>query len=482
MLGMARGSQSLSVTWLNAAVRLQSADNLKVEKLDTPIAEFTEVVGARHVLVDADLRSSYETDWTGRYKGATPCVVRPGSAIEVARILEICSKANCAVVPQGGNTGLVGGSVPVNGEVVLSSQRLNVISDLDLLSSQVTVGAGVKLADLQNEVKKHGLEFGVDLAARDSATIGGMVATNAGGIHVVRHGSMRAQVIGIEAVLADGRIASHLRGLPKDNTGYDIEGLMVGSEGTLGFVTRVRLKLMQRTPELVLAMVGLSSVEDAVTFTARLRASSCDVRAIELLTKSTIELVSSHMKGSPPLKNAHVALLIEVVGEDEAAEELAEVLEAQAPDIEAVVATGPAGQLRLWQYRENATEAIARAGDPRKLDVSLPMANIAEFVRRVEALVVSYESDARAYLFGHLGDGNLHVNVLGVKNGAALDRLILELVASLEGSISAEHGIGRTKRDDLPLTRSPDEISMFRSIKQGLDPLSIMNPNVLLPA
>ncbi|MFV1991238.1 MAG: FAD-binding oxidoreductase, partial [Acidimicrobiales bacterium] len=421
-------------------------------------------------------------DWTGLFSGTTPCVVRPGSTIETSQVLALCSAMDVPIVPQGGNTGLVGASVPVDGEVVLSTRRLRTIEKVDRLAGQVTVGAGVVLSELQKTARSAGFDFGVDLAARDSATLGGMVATNAGGIHVVAHGPMRSQLIGIEAVFADGRVVQHLRGLDKDNTGYDLEGLLCGSEGTLAVITRLRLRLLPREVESAVSMVGLASMADAVKVASSFREQVAGLRAVEMLTRATLGLVSTHLGAKSPMEGAEVVLLIEVAGGDDAAQALAEHLQSQGPLIQdAVVATGPGGQLRIWKFREDATEAISHEGRPRKLDVSVPLKNIAEFCAAVSEPVSAVAPGTSTYLFGHLADGNLHVNVVGDGDPDRIDHAVLSLVESHEGAVSAEHGIGRAKKKYLQLNRSPDDISVFRSIKQGLDPRGILNPNVLLP-
>lgn len=442
--------------------------------------ELGQVVGERHVLVDPDLRASYESDWTGRFRGSTPCVVRPGDTTEVRAVLELCARYHLALVPQGGNTGLVGGSVPLDGEVVVSLRRLDTIGALDRLARQVTVGAGATLGAVQAAVRPAGLAVGVDLAARDSATIGGMVATNAGGIHVVRHGPMRAQVVGVEAVTGDGRLVSGLAGLEKDNTGYDLSGLFCGSEGTLGIITAIRLRLVERAAERTLAMVGCPSSAAAVGLAARVRGLS-GINAIEAVWAPTLELVGRHIDAEPPLA-APVVVLVEVVGDGDPTEPLAEALEA-AGDIvdDALVATGPAGQLNLWRFRESATEAISAAGTPLKLDVALPPAELAAFADEVPELVRGAAPAATTYLFGHLGDGNVHVNVVGATDQAdEVEAVVLGEVARRHGSISAEHGIGTAKRRWLHLAHSADERSVFASLKAAVDPAGICNPGVLV--
>jgi FAD/FMN-containing dehydrogenase len=421
------------------------------------IDDLRAVVGASHVLVDDDVRAGYEVDWTGRFSGRTPCVVRPGSVDEVAAVVAVCAAAGVAVVPQGGNTGLVGGGVPLAGEVVLSLRRLSSIAPVDERASQVTVGAGAVLGDVQAAAAAAGLRFGVDLSARDSATIGGMVATNAGGLHHIRHGSMRANVVGLEAVLADGSIVSRLSGLTKDNTGPDLSALLCGSEGTLGIVTAARLRLVPRARDVVTAVVAMASVARAVETVARLR------------QHVVLDAAEVWLDMPSPVESA-VSLLVEWEGAVDALAVLG--------DVDAVVADDEPRRRDLWSYRERITEAINAVGVPHKLDVTLPAAEIASFCDEVRSVCVPH----RLFLFGHVGDGNIHVNVVGPDaDDLAVDDAVLHLVASKGGSISAEHGIGTAKKRWLHLSRSDAEIAALRAIKQALDPKGILNPNVLLP-
>ncbi|MEA3019218.1 MAG: hypothetical protein QOI47_742 [Actinomycetota bacterium] len=417
------------------------------------------IVGDRHVLVDADVRAGYEVDWTGRFRGSTPMVVRPGSAEEVASVVTVCGDAGVAIVAQGGNTGLVGGSVPLRGEVVLSLRRLDRIDAVDVLAGQVTVGAGATLGEVQRVASDAGLAFGVDLSARDTATIGGMVATNAGGLRFLRHGGMRENLIGMEAVLADGAIVRHLSGLPKDNTGYDLTGLLCGSEGTLGVVTAARLRLVAPARDLVTAIVALPSVAACVAAVATLRASV------------VLEAAELWLDMPAPVVPAPAYLLVEWSG-------AADALGALDGMIDAAVATDSLRRAELWGYRERITEEINRVGVPHKMDVTLPAGAIATFCREVVDVVGAH----RVFLFGHVGDGNIHVNVVGPPpEDETVDDAVFRLVATHGGSISAEHGIGTAKRRWLHLSRSPEEIAAFRAIKHALDPKGILNPNVLLP-
>jgi len=370
----------------------------------------------------------------------------------------------------------------------VSLRRLDAIDDVDIAAGQVTVGAGATLAAVDAAAAGAGLAFGVDLAARDSATVGGMVATNAGGLRMLRYGGMRAQTAGVEAVLADGRTLSHLGGLAKDNTGYDLAGLLAGSEGTLALITRLRLRLV---PRLEYRTTGLLAFADAdaaldalVTLRRRLPGS---LETVELFLSGGVALVCDHLGLTPPFGRLDpVYLLVEVAGAHDPTDELAEAVVDGVGDraLDGAVESEPAGRARLWRYREAHTEAINAAGVPVKLDVTLPFGELAGFLVAVCSAVDQSAPGARCVLFGHAGDGNVHVNVLGAEAGgraAAVEDAVLRLVARLGGSISAEHGIGAAKRPWLHLNRSPAEIDAFRAIKRALDPAGILNPHVLLP-
>ena len=448
-----------------------------------------DVVGVSHVLTDPELTASYETDWTGRFVGRAAAVVRPGSTAEVAAVMALLHEAGRPVVPQGGNTGLVGGGVPLHGEVVVSLRRMGAIDAVDVAAGQVTAGAGATLAAVDTAAAGAGLAFGVDLAARDSATVGGMVATNAGGLRMLRYGAMRAQTAGVEAVLADGRVLSHLAGLAKDNTGYDLAGLLAGSEGTLAVVTRLRLRLVPRLQHRTTGLLAFADAERALEALVVLRNRLPRVlEAAELFLADGVALVCDHLGLSPPFGRLDpVYLLVEVAGTQDPTEELAAAVVDGVGDraTGGAVEAEPAGRARLWRYREAHTEAINAAGVPLKLDVTLPAGELAGFLGAVRAVVDGAAPGARCVLFGHAGDGNVHVNVLGAGTGgraAAVEDAVLRLVARLGGSISSEHGIGAAKRSWLHLNRSPVEIDAFRAIKRALDPAGILNPHVLLPA
>jgi FAD/FMN-containing dehydrogenase len=455
-------------------------------------ASLSEVVGTGHVLADPETRAPFETDWTRRFSGPACLVVRPASTAEVSAVMQHCCEAGVPVVLQGGNTGLVGGGVPgpagidqPAGPVILSTVRLDRLEPVDRTASQVTAGAGVTLGRLQAAAADAGLVFPVDLAARDSATVGGMVATNAGGLHVMRFGSMRAQVVGVEAVLADGTVVSRLSGLVKDNTGYDLSQLLVGSEGTLAVITAARLRLVPSHPERVVALLGLADTAAAVDVVESVRRRAEGLQAAEIFYADGLAVVCRHGRMAPPLpRDWPVYLLLECAGLTDPSDPLFEVLaELDLPESATAVAADPPGMARLWAYRERHTEAVSALGIPHKLDVTLPHARLAEFEAVVRDVVARRAPGATLVIWGHVGDGNLHVNVVGPPpEDESLDEAVLELVASMDGSISAEHGIGRAKTAWLHLSRSPAELAVMRAVKEAVDPAGILNPGVLFVA
>lgn len=438
------------------------------------IGAMRRIVGRQHAVDDPEVTAGFTVDWTGRWRGSTPLVVRPVDTGEVAAVIEWCAANGVAVVPQGGNTGLVGGGVPLAGEVLLSLRRLAGVAEVDGDAGQLTAGAGTPIAEVQAAALRAGWDYGVDLGARDSATVGGTVATNAGGLRVLRYGDTRQQVLGGQAVLGDGSVIEHLGGLVKDNTGYHLPSLLCGSEGTLGVVTAARLRLVPRFEQRVVAMVGVASMADAVALGGHVRRTVADVDAIEFLTAACRELV-----GLPaPLGREHaVYVLVECAGHDDPTAGLATAV----GDLPAAVAgpTEPGRRAELWRYREGITEAVNLIGPPVKLDVTLPAGQLAGFVDDVASVV---PPAAQVWLFGHVADGNVHVNVTGVDaTDESVDDAVLRLVAERGGSISAEHGIGHAKKRWLHLMRSEAELQAMRSIKSALDPAGILNPNALLP-
>jgi FAD/FMN-containing dehydrogenase len=446
------------------------------------LADLRQIVGFGHVLSDPDLVASYEADWTGRFCGRAAAVVRPATTVEVAAVVARCRQAGAPLTLQGGNTGLVGGGVPLVADLVLSLRRLDTVSEATG-DGQLSAGAGVTVAGLEAAARRAGWSYGVDLASRDSATVGGTVATNAGGLRVLRDGDTRAQLLGIEAVLGTGELVSHLGGLTKDNTGYDLAGLLCGSEGTLGVVTAARLRLRPQADERVAALVAFDAVDSAVRAAGALRRSLPSLAAAELFLAAGLELVCAAEGLAPPFADPHPAyLLVEAADRRDPSEALGEAIGSLASVADVAVAVEPARVAALWRYREGHTEAINRLGAPHKLDVALPADVLAEFVADVGAVVRAVAPDAAVWLFGHAADGNLHVNVTGLApDDDRVDDAVLRLCAARGGSISAEHGIGAAKRRWLSLNRSPAELATFSALKRALDPDGILNPGVLLP-
>jgi FAD/FMN-containing dehydrogenase len=453
-------------------------------------AALSEIVGTGHVLTDPELRRSYEVDWTGRFGAPAALVVRPGTTEEVSAVLRACSLAGVPIVAQGGNTGLVGGGVPRGGEVLLSLARLTTLEPVDTATGQVTAGAGVRLAALQAHARAAGFDFGVDLAARDSATVGGLIATNAGGIRVLRYGSMRAQLLGLEAVLANGTVVSRLGGVAKDNTGYDLTSLFTGSEGTLGVITRARLRLVPVEATRAVALIAVASTQAAIDLLALLREQiGQDLSAAELIFDEGVELVRAAAGLPRPFSVASPAyLLVECAARHDPSDRLAEVL-AEAPQvIDANLATSgdPGGQRALWQYREGHTEAVNAAGVPVKSDIAVPLGRLPGLIEALPGIVAATAPGARMFVWGHLNEGNIHVNIIGAldPNGdgnahLAVEEAVLHAVAERGGTISSEHGIGRAKASWLGLSRSASEIAVMRSVKSALDPGGLLSPGVL---
>ena len=396
--------------------------------------------------------------------------------------MDACRSSGIHVCIQGGNTGLVGGSVPVDGAVVLSTRRLSEIGEIDRSASQVTVGAGATLSAVQAVVRKAGFDVGVDFAARESCTIGGMTSTNAGGERVLRYGTMRAQIAGIEAVMADGSVVSRLAGLPKDNTGYDVVSLLAGAEGTLGVLTKLRLRLVPLLPGRAVALVAVAGTREAVDLVVAACALP-SLEAAELFYADGLDLVCAHLGLPAPFAERHPAyVLLECADREDPDEELLGALESAGDVVlDATVAADARGRHALWAYRESHTESINAAGVPVKLDVAVPIAELPELVDGLPAVIESAAPGARPVIFGHVNEGNLHVNILNALDHAhGVEDAVLKLVSSLGGSISAEHGVGRAKCEWLGLSRSPHEIDVMRSIKNALDPSGLLNPGVLL--
>ncbi|MBI4882600.1 MAG: FAD-binding oxidoreductase [Actinobacteria bacterium] len=422
------------------------------------------------------MRATYETDWLQQWRGDTPCVVRPQSAGEVAAVLRAVAAAGVAVVPQGGNTGLVGGSVPRGGAVLLSLQRLNSLGAVDAAAQQVTAGAGVTIESLQHHARAAGLDFAVDWGARATATVGGAVSTNAGGSRVGRFGTMRAQVMGLQAVFADGSVVTQLAGLPKETAGPHLPSLLVGSEGTLAVVTAARLRLVPWYRCAAAALVACDSLPDSVDLLAQLRRLP-SLDAVELLMPEALSVACDFLRIEPPLDPTSAAafVLVDCAAHTDPSDELLVVL----ADRRGVLATGPQRDV-LFRIRDHVTIAIGALGTPLKLDVAVPVGQLDPLVQRVHDAVASA---ARAIIFGHLAEGNLHVNILGAGTDApAIRERVLTAAVELGGTISAEHGIGVAKVDWLERQLGDAAYAALRAIKVALDPGNLLNPGVLFPS
>jgi len=443
------------------------------------------IVGSAHVITDPLTMRSYTTDWTGRWQGEAAAVVRPATTEEVSTVVAACYDRRIPITAQGGNTGLVGGAIPAAGSIVLSTRRLNSIDTIDPIGRTIAAGAGVTVAEADDAASKHGLRFGIDLASRDSATLGGIVATNAGGVRMVRHGNTRAQLLGVEAVLSDGAVLSRWSPLVKDNVGYDLPGLLAGSEGTLAIVTKVLMKLTTPAPETQVVLAGVGTIAAALGLCDRMRRHGLTIEAAEIMTAEGVTLVCSHSDARDPFAQPsplYALLEISSPGNTEAA--VLEVLSQLADTMDdAVVEPGPAR--KLWQIRESHTECISRASSTPvvKLDVAVPLPAMSKFIAALEAALAAEFSEVTPILFGHFADGNIHVNILDVPPDVsdAITGRVFEIVAAHHGSISAEHGIGRAKKSWITLGRSPVDIRLMKQIKSTLDPRSILNPDVLLP-
>lgn len=444
---------------------------------DVLARDLARIVGAAHVLTDADLRLPYEVDGTRRFRADARLVVRPRALDEVVDIIKACAAAGAAVVPQGGNTGLVGGSVPRGGEVVLSTTRLGGVT-VDTSATQAVAGAGATIGEVHAAAAAADLTYGVDLASRDSATVGGTVATNAGGLNVVRYGPTREQLLGVEAVLADGTVLRRMGGLPKDATGYELPALMCGSEGTLAIITATRLRLRPRPSAHAVALLGLGSVADALKVLQSVRAVP-SLAAVEYFHRNGLELVLRNCGASPPFRETFdTYVIVACAALDDPLPELSQALEGLDIPFASAVATTRADREALWVYRERQTEAVHAEGPIRKLDVGLPLPELARF--EAEAQRVCAGAGVGLVLFGHLAEGNVHVELIGGDAGDDVEDQLLRLVASLGGSISAEHGVGVAKAAWLHLTREAGDRAVMRAVKNALDPRNLLNPGVLL--
>ncbi|MBS1846812.1 MAG: FAD-binding oxidoreductase [Actinobacteria bacterium] len=444
--------------------------------------ELRDIVGPTGVVVDADLTRRYRTDWTGRFSADSAVVVRPGDDDQVAAVVALCGEQGITIVPQGGNTGLVGGSVPLHGELVLSTERLCGIDEVDATVGRITAGAGTPLASVQQAALAAGWRYGVDIASRDSAAIGGTVATNAGGLHVLRHGATRVNLAGVAFVDGTGAVHAMNRATLRDNTGYHLPSLLCGSEGTLGIITSVRVLLVPDHRCRTTALVRFPDPRDAAVAVESVRGTLASAEAAEVFFAPGLELVCRAFSLPRPFAETDGGyVLVEVADADDRTESLAAAVESMSGVADVAVAADTSGRERLWRYRERHTEAISTIGVPHKLDIAVPPGTLAEFVERVPAVIAAVDPHATAWLFGHGGEGAIHVNITGPPvDDDATDDAVLALVTDLGGSISAEHGIGTAKRHWIPRIDSAADRTLRAHIKAAFDPYGIMNPAVLV--
>ncbi|HLY05593.1 MAG TPA: FAD-binding oxidoreductase [Rhizomicrobium sp.] len=461
------------------------------------IARLKSIVGEKGYVEDPDEIAPHLIEWRGTWRGRTPLLLKPQRTAQVSAILSFCNETCTPVVPQGGNTGLVGGQIPLGGEILLHLGRMNHIRTIESHRMSAIAEAGVVLADLQRGADEAGAYFPLSLASEGSATIGGTLSTNAGGVNVLRYGSARALALGLEVVLADGRVLDMLRTLHKDNTGYDLKQLFIGAEGTLGVVTAAALKLFPKPERVVTALIACPSPASAVALLDALQQATGNLlSAFEFFPRAGLELVLAHIPQthdpfSPP--SPWYVLVEAGSGKSIPLDELMESAVASALEAgmctDATFAASEAQRGALWRLRESFSEAQKREGPSLKHDVSVPVDAVPELIRRGSTAVEALIPGIRPVPFGHLGDGNVHFNFTAPKNVDAqsflsrredVARVVHDLVASLGGSISAEHGLGVMKRDEITRYKSAAEIDTMRALKRALDPNNILNPGKVL--
>ncbi|WP_319457181.1 MULTISPECIES: FAD-binding oxidoreductase [unclassified Mycobacterium] len=448
---------------------------------DSLTDRLTAIVGASHVSADSDVLAGRCVDHTGRYRGNASLLVRPGSADEVAAVLAACREAKTYVTVQGGRTSLVAGTVPEHDDVLLSTERLTDIGPIDTKERRVRVGAGATAAAVQKAAAEAGLVFGVDLASRDSATVGGMAATNAGGLRTVRYGNMGEQILGLDVALPDGSVVRRHSEVRSDNTGYDLASLFVGSEGTLGVITALDLRLHPAPAHRVTAVVGFAEL-GALLDVGREFRDADGIAALELIDARASALTAEHLGIAAPVDGAWL-LLIELAGDTDHTERLADALDGAKLVGEPAVGVDVAAQRRLWAVRESVAEILGIHGPPLKFDVSLPLSEIEPFAAAADELVAEHAPDAIPVLFGHVGEGNLHLNLVRCALDGDRERQLyaamMALIATHHGNVSSEHGVGSRKRDYLSMSRTEADIDAMRAVKAAFDPDGYLNPAVL---
>jgi D-lactate dehydrogenase (cytochrome) len=464
------------------------------------LVRLQKLLGDKGFIADAAGMEPFLREERGTYHGAAKAVLRPVSTEEVSAIVNICAEAQLPIFPQGGNTGLAGGAVPwEDGRgVVLSLSRMNRVREIDPIDYSITVEAGVILAEVQKAAEGVDRLFPLSLGAEGSCQIGGNISTNAGGVQVLRYGNTRSLVLGLEVVLPDGRVWHGLRALRKDNTGYDMKQLFVGGEGTLGIITAATLRLFPLPKSVETAFLGLTRVEDAMELFSRARKASGDqLTAFELMSRFGIDMALKHVSGIvDPLPTTYPWHVLLEVSSSEAQSGLLETLERFLSDSmeaglikDGVIAKSGAQARDLWRIREGLVEAQKFEGASVKHDISVPVSKVATFITRAHAAIEEWMPGIRPNAFGHVGDGNIHYNIhqpvaaekaAFLSRQSELNRIVHDIAVGLNGSISAEHGIGRLKVGELAHYKEPLEIEMMRRVKQALDPGGIMNPGKIL--
>ncbi|MFK8139214.1 MAG: FAD-binding oxidoreductase [Bdellovibrionales bacterium] len=460
----------------------------KARRIKMPLESLKSLVDTNAFFTSEDYLEKYGRDWTRFFEVKPSAVVFPKSTKEVQSIVLWANENNFKIVPSGGRTGLSGGAVASNGEIVLSLEKMNQILDYDPIDRVVEVEAGLITEELQNYAKEKGQYFPVDFAARGSSQIGGNIATNAGGIKVIKYGNFRDWVVGLEVVTGEGEILELNNGLIKNNTGYDFRHLFIGSEGTLGIITKASMKLSSQPPEEMVLLLGLQNLKDIMpvfeNFTQKL-----PVTAFEMFTDKALKYVKKASSLSSPLSDDFpVYLVVEVAAENESIEEkLMEVFEycmEEAWIHDGVISQNETQAMEFWSYRELVAEAVAFA-PPHKNDISVRISKIPDFIEKIEKVYSEKYPDFEVVWFGHIGDGNLHINILKpdnmemdkfLKEVHLVDRVLFEEIQELKGSVSAEHGVGLVKKEALQFSRTKIEIEYMKRIKKSFDPNLVLNP------
>jgi D-lactate dehydrogenase (cytochrome) len=461
------------------------------------LSQFATIVGERYAITDPAMQESYLREMRDLYHGHTPMVLRPGSVAEVSAVLRLANETRTAIVPQGGNTGLVGGQIPHHGEIVLSLNRLDKIREVDATSNTITAEAGVSLGRVRAAAADVDRLYPLLLPSEGTCTVGGNLSTNAGGTTAVSWGVARQQALGLEVVLADGRVLNNLNKLKKDNTGYDLKNLFIGAEGTLGVITAASLRLIPRPRSVETAFVGVASPEAALDLLGiASEQSGGNITSFELMVRLGIDAVLKHDSGArDPLNDAHPwYVLIEI--SSQARSGLRDTMEAILAEgavrglvADAAIADSLDQTKAFWRIREMFGEVQRQVGGSIKHDISVPVANVPAFIREANEAVAKVIPGARPLPFGHLGDGNIHYNIaqpVDADRAAFLERwhdvnmVVFDVVLKYGGSISAEHGIGIMKRDLLPTIKDPVAMELMRALKRTLDPNGILNPGKVL--